>query len=465
MSLRLLTASAMFVTMTLSDPGHSQHVSPSFQDIQQMNSAESRTVLGSEFEGWGPCPKTLEEWKRWRRVKFMDLLSKKAFTGARTVDGKLRLNAATVKDFLDNCSVGQEAIHALPEFRACFERILKLEKIASDFRRLEDATTTKTRQVEGFPETYKAEKLHRLATALGKLDHEPSAGQAEIRDLTAGAAEVRAVVLDSAIIPGLKSFVLLDLRADGEQFWTHFEISNNTFVALSVSVIPSKNSGKPVAGFQRHSIESNDELRRTALDPQTCLQCHRTAPISLVAKNQSKTRVVFSTGSQDGKKLLAEMNEKIEGVALAVPAGNSIEDIGAPRGPSIHRSVEYLRRLAEFSSTPAVSDTTLLRLAPMMNCVSCHDSKTVALTIGHQPLASDVFNNYVLNGHMPPKNGLSRTDQLLLSELIEREYFGGYRNMESTGIEWGILGKWLNESCAWTREQTELSGVKRSGND
>ncbi len=416
------------------------------------SSGESTSLFRFTSEAMGECPKTLEEWKTWRREKFLPTVQNQSFKLLKeNGEGELTIGAGSVGDFIRRCRPGQETIHDRPEFQACFQRIVEMEKISGEFiSSIFEKKKEKTPSVDGFPPSYTAANLRAVAANTEKPEQKEKL-LAALKTLTDGAKQARAIRFDSAVIKGLDSLVILDVRPDGTQFWTHFSLgSSKPEDFLSIRVTPAGNhEGKST--FQMHALGHSGDLERRTVDVITCLQCHRTSPISLVSKDPKQIQVSLPEGEKDGLKVMAEMNEHIAEVALALPEKLNLAPLGPARGPAKKRPIEYLRRLATKTSTPAADDAALKRVAPHMNCVKCHDGSSIANTIGEQLLFPGLFENYVVHGHMPPKANLSKEDAKLLSELINVEYYGGYPTIDKSAKETGILADWLNESCPWAK--------------
>ncbi len=421
----------------------------------------------------GPCPKTLADWKTWRRGKFMDLVYGQGFNILSQMEGKDdQFNGNSVTEFLKSCKLGDEKVQASPEFKACFDRITELEKSAAAFFKVALTTEGKTvPSVAGFPPSYTAENFKAVAANIdpprkGTETKEVTAKnlspkdaktlkdrlKAALKKLTAGSQEVRVIRFQSGIIKDLESLVVLDVRPDGKQFWTHFTLGEDAPSSfLSLEVDPGKEPPNGIAAFHLSDIKTEGGLRAKDIDALACVQCHRTSPISLVSKDPKAIQVLLPENEKDGLAVMTQMNQKIAEVALSLPKGFQFESLGPPRGPAIDRPLNYLRRLASKTSTPLADDHSLSRVASSMNCVRCHDSQTVARSIGEELVFPDIFEHYVTTGHMPPGNKLSPSDRKLLSELITAEYFGGYPTADKKGKAPGIFGAWLNEPCPWIK--------------
>ena len=110
-------------------------------------------LFATSSNRFGPCPKTLDEWKTWRRQKFMQVVSDHGLNLTVANGDSLELRSS-LSDFLNGCKTGQKEIHELPEFRACFTRVLELEKASLSFisGALDAGKTVSA--VAGFPSTY-----------------------------------------------------------------------------------------------------------------------------------------------------------------------------------------------------------------------------------------------------------------------------------------------------------------------
>jgi hypothetical protein len=207
---------------------------------------------------------------------------------------------------------------------------------------------------------------------------------------------------------------------------------------------------RPKVLYQMHHLDrENGKMDAKKVNPSDCLQCHRTAAISLVSKDPAA--IVSFFGQSEGQAVLDHLNAKISEVAGGLPDGHDLAGFGPPMGPERSRSLEYLRRLSRKTSDITVGDEALERVGHEMNCVQCHDSlKNGPGNISAEFMVGDLFENYLLAGHMPPKTKLSAIDRRLLADLLKAEYYGGYPSASNPKLkEAGLFIDWLNKDCPW----------------
>jgi hypothetical protein len=152
------------------------------------------------------CPLGLEEWKKWRRESLLPALQ----DGYSLLKNNTPTFSTTLNSFLEKCEKDQADLFSTPDFGACLGKIRQIEKSAAAFifPPREENYAFKER-LDGFPPSYRKENI--VAVEKAAKGNKEELKEA-IASLTEGATRRTAVRFDSAILPGLKSLVILDER-------------------------------------------------------------------------------------------------------------------------------------------------------------------------------------------------------------------------------------------------------------